>query len=153
MKQYVYLAVLAAAFSGFSAPTMAEEPAASAQPAAQKHKVAYHINYNDPKLVNAALGNVKNHINAVGVDNLDLVVVLHGDGLDFLKKAKDDIELQSKVVGLREQKVKFAVCNNTLKARNIKLEDLFEVAEADIVPAGVVELAKLQEQGYAYIKP
>jgi intracellular sulfur oxidation DsrE/DsrF family protein len=153
MKKYVYIAVLGAAFAAFSVPTLAEEAVATAQAAEEKQKVVYHINYDDPKLVNAALGNIKNHINGVGEENLDLVVVLHGNGVEFLKKAKDDMELQGKVVGLRAQKVRFAICKNTLTARNISLDDLFEVNEADIVPSGVVELAKLQYQGYAYIKP
>jgi uncharacterized protein len=119
----------------------------------QPQKVVYHINGNDPKLLNAALGNVKNHLNGVGEDNITLAVVLHGDGVELLKLAVDDINLQGKVAGLRGQKVKFLVCGNTLKSRQIKLEDLFEVAETDVVPSGVVELATLQQQGYAYIKP
>ncbi len=113
----------------------------------------YHINYKDPKLLNSALGNIKNHINGVGEDNITLVVVLHGDGVELLKLAMEDTNLQSKVLELRAQKVKFLICNNTLKSRTIKLEDLFEATEADVVPSGVVELARLQQQGYAYIKP
>ena len=31
--------------------------------------------------------------------------------------------------------------------------DLYYVEEADIVPSGVAQLAVLQSQGYAYIKP
>ncbi len=33
------------------------------------------------------------------------------------------------------------------------LANLFNVDEKDIVPSGVAELAKLQQQGYMYIKP
>ena len=32
-------------------------------------------------------------------------------------------------------------------------EDLYDFSEADIVPSGVAELAILQSQGFAYIKP
>jgi intracellular sulfur oxidation DsrE/DsrF family protein len=31
--------------------------------------------------------------------------------------------------------------------------DLYDVDKADIVPSGVAELAKLQAEGYTYIKP
>ena len=46
-----------------------------------KQKVVYHINYDDPKLQAGALRNIQNHINAVGKDNLEVRVVLHGNGL------------------------------------------------------------------------
>ncbi len=61
---------------------------------------------------------------------------------------------QSKVVNLKEQKVKFQVGNNTLRGKKIDYEsDLFDVLETDIVPSGVAELARLQQMGYTYIKP
>ncbi|KAA3631374.1 MAG: hypothetical protein DWQ08_04950, partial [Proteobacteria bacterium] len=50
----------------------------------QKQKVVYHINYDDPKAQAGALRNIQNHINAVGAENLDLKVVLHGNGLALL---------------------------------------------------------------------
>ena len=49
-----------------------------------KQKVVYHINYDDPKAQAGAMRNIQNHINAVGKDNLDLKVVLHGKGLTML---------------------------------------------------------------------
>lgn len=128
-------------------PTLAVEEAA-------KQKAVYHVNYDDPKQIDGALRNIQNHINAVGAENLDLRVVMHGKGLDLLILAKSDMNTQSKVIGLKDQHVKFEVCKNTLTSREINYEtDLFDVTEADIVPSGVAELAKLQGQGYAYIKP
>jgi hypothetical protein len=49
-----------------------------------KQKVVYHINYDDPKAQAGAMRNIQNHINAVGAENLDLKVVLHGKGLSLL---------------------------------------------------------------------
>lgn len=49
-----------------------------------KQKVVYHVNYDNPKAQAGALRNIQNHINAVGVENLDLKVVLHGKGLSLL---------------------------------------------------------------------
>ncbi len=49
-----------------------------------KQKVVYHINYDNPKQQAGALRNIQNHINAVGAENLDLKVVLHGNGLALL---------------------------------------------------------------------
>ena len=57
-----------------------------------KQKVVYHINYNDGAAgtpYKGALKNIQNHINAVGAKNLDIKVVLHGNGVGLLKAAKD----------------------------------------------------------------
>ena len=46
------------------------------------------------------------------------------------------------------------VCANTLRGKKVDYEnDLYDVSKADIVPSGVAELAKLQAEGYTYIKP
>ena len=119
-----------------------------------KQKVVYHINYDDPKQLSGALRNIQNHINAVGADNLELAIVMHGNGVSLLKLAKEDANMESKVVSLKSQNVKFLVCNNTLVGRKIDYKsDLFDVYEEDIVPSGVAELARLQGMGYTYIKP
>ncbi len=122
-----------------------------------QQKVVYHINYNggeDDKAYRAAMRNIQNHINAVGAENMDIKVVLHGNGVSLLKSAMTDEKVQADVLNLRGQNVDFHVCNNTLTGRNISYEnDLFEVFEDDIVPSGVAELSHLQQQGYTYIKP
>ena len=117
-------------------------------------EVVYHVNDNNEKQLAAALGNIQNHINAVGKDNIDIKVVMHGNGLDLLKIANTNPDMQSKVANLKTQNVGFQVCANTLKGKKINYKnDLFDVSEKDIVPSGVAELAKLQQQGYVYIKP
>jgi intracellular sulfur oxidation DsrE/DsrF family protein len=130
-----------------------------------KQKVVYHINYDNPKAQAGALRNIQNHINAVGAENLDLKVVMHGKGLTLLLEpdavantkfpmgnATDAI--QAKISGLKDQGVGFQVCANTLKGKTVDYEnDLYDVSKADIVPSGVAELAHLQAQGYTYIKP
>lgn len=132
--------------------------------AKEKQKVVYHVNYYGAEQEAAALRNIQNHINAVGAENLDLKVVLHGDGLALLlepdaltktkmKEANATNELQAKVAGLKNQGIQFQVCANTLKGRKIDVDDLYDVSDADIVPSGVAQLAILQSQGYAYIKP
>ncbi|MBI6630089.1 DsrE family protein [Pontibaca sp. S1109L] len=120
-------------------------------------KVVYHINDkggDQSTGYKSAMRNIQNHINAVGADNLDLKVVLHGNGVNLLMNANEDDTLQTIVGSLKSQGVAFEVCNNTLEGRDISFdEDLYDVWESDIVPSGVAELAHLQAQGYTYIKP
>ena len=131
-----------------------------------KQKVVYHINYDDPKQQTAALRNIQNHINAVGGENLELKVVLHGNGLSLLiypdslaklpkfKHANASEEMTARIDALKGQGVAFQVCNNTVKGRKVDMQsDLYDVEAADVVASGVAELAHLQAQGYTYIKP
>lgn len=123
----------------------------------EKQKVVYHINYtggDEGKLYMAATGNIQNHIKAVGADKLDLKVVMHGAGLDILKDAQTNDKIRDRIKGLKAMQVGFEVCNNTLVGRKLDYQkDLYDVSKDDIVPSGVAELARLQNMGYAYIKP
>jgi intracellular sulfur oxidation DsrE/DsrF family protein len=122
-----------------------------------QQKVVYHINYDGgdgDKKYRGAMRNIQNHINAVGAENMDIKVVLHGNGLGLLVNAKSNDRLEGAVASLKSQNVSFHVCANTLKGRKISYEnDLFDVYDEDIVPSGVAELSRLQQMGYTYIKP
>jgi len=131
-----------------------------------KQKVVYHINYDNPKQQTGALRNIQNHINAVGSGNMDIKVVLHGNGLALLldpdslprlnkfKTANATDVMTAKIDGLKNQGVSFNVCANTVKGRKVDVDnDLYDVNPSDIVPSGVAELTHLQAQGYTYIKP
>jgi len=129
----------------------------TAQAEYSKQKVVYHINYGGgegEKAYRGALQNIQNHINAVGADNMEIRVVLHGNGLGLLQAAKGDDRLQTTIGSLKTQQVAFNICANTLSGRNIDYSnDLYDVWEEDIVPSGVAELSKLQQEGFTYIKP
>ncbi len=160
MKKYVYpfVALLFAFFMPASQAAVEE--------GYSKQKVVYHVNYDDPKLQAAALRNIQNHINAVGAENLEVRVVMHGNGLALLivpealerlpkfKHANADDQMAARIDGLKQQNVSFKVCANTVRGRKVSMDnDLYDVDEADIVPSGVAELAKLQHEGFVYIKP
>lgn len=111
-------------------------------------------------------GTTLNPISAKPKDNLNLKVVLHGNGLALLvlpdalpdlpkfKHGNANDVMAATIDTLKDQGVAFAVCANTVKGRGVNTEDhLYNVEESDIVPSGVAELAHLQLQGYAYIKP
>jgi intracellular sulfur oxidation DsrE/DsrF family protein len=145
---------------------MAWTGAATAAPETTKQKVVYHVNGDNPKQQAGALRNIQNHINAVGAENLDLRVVMHGNGVSMVllpealgnvkgfKAANATPQMQANIDGLKQQGVAFKVCANTLNGRKVSREDqLYMVEEADIVPSGVAELAILQGQGFSYIKP
>lgn len=117
-------------------------------------KVVYHVNYDDPARHKAALGNIQNHINAVGADKMDIKVIMHGPGLGLLRNALEDADIQAGVDSLRLQGVDFGICSVTVSRGNINvLTDLYDSTEKNLVPSGVAEIAHLQSQGYVYLRP
>jgi intracellular sulfur oxidation DsrE/DsrF family protein len=116
-------------------------------------KVAYHINSNNLKVIGAALRNIQNHINAVGEDKLDIIVVVHSGGHVMFRKGKTTPQILAKIKSLKKQGIKFALCANTLRAKKLTLKDMVGITKEEIVPSGVAELGELQMKGYAYIKP
>lgn len=144
-----------AAAQGAPAATEAPGPSAAA-PAYGPQKVVYHLNQTGGPTgdgYRAALSNIENHLAAVGDDDIDLVVVMHGGGIELLQHAAGNLQLQGRIADLKSRGVRFLVCNNTLVARDIDPDALFDVYDDDIVPSGVAELGKLQAQGFAYIRP
>lgn len=121
--------------------------------ATDEEKVLYHI--NDSTVARAALGNIRNHLNATTEGKAKIVVVTHGNGVDFLLDGaadKNGSPYNIAVEELMAQGVDFRVCNNTLKARSIDPKRVQQGAR--IVPSGVAEIGRLQaKEGFAYIKP
>jgi hypothetical protein len=100
------------------------------------------------------LGNVANHVKAFGPNPFQLRVVLNGDGVALLHRAKSEASLQQRVDALRAKGVVFEVCYNTLRERRIDPDaDLYGVKREDIVSSGVAEVAALQAKGFIYMKP
>jgi intracellular sulfur oxidation DsrE/DsrF family protein len=120
--------------------------------ATDEEKVLYHI--NDSTVARAALGNIRNHLNATE-GKVKIVVVTHGPGVDFLLDGAADKNGNPYNIAVEElmaQGVDFRVCNNTLKARSIDPKRVLQGAR--IVPSGVAEIGRLQaKEGFVYIKP
>lgn len=125
---------------------------ASSLALAQAVKVVYHVN-TGIETTAAILNNVRNHLNADAT--AQITVVTHGPGIDFLLEGAKDSKGRefSGVVGdLASKGVQFRVCNNTLEVRKIDASKV--LMEAQIVPSGVAEVARLQaKEGYVYLKP
>ena len=114
-------------------------------------QVVYHVDDTATQALKG-LRNVKNHIDTD--PGARITVVTHALGVDFLMDGAKDANgsaFAGPVAALKNRGVKFEVCEITLKNRNLKKEQFIE--EADFTPSGVVRIAKLQKQGFAYIKP
>lgn len=90
-----------------------------------------------------AIGNLRNHLN--GAPGTKIVVVALGHGIDFLVEGAKDAQgrpLDAPVAALASMGVEFRVCHNSLMAFKVPEDKL--LLEAKVVPAGVVEITRLQ---------
>ncbi|MFC3478608.1 DsrE family protein [Halobacterium litoreum] len=94
------------------------------------------------------LANVENLLGDDTVAVEDVAVVANADGVRTLTARS---EHAIRVRTLREDDgVRFAACRNSLRSRDIEASALADGVET--VPAGVGELARLQDDGYGYVK-
>ena len=98
------------------------------------------------------LRNLAAHIAATD-GKVEIRVVSFSAGVKLFQLAKTDAELAASIDSLRSKGVRFLVCRNTLKGMNLRLDDLYGVQSADIVPSGVAEIARLQGMGFVYVHP
>ena len=89
----------------------------------------------------------------MGDGKLALVAVLNAGGVGLLRQVAQDVAMQQRIAGLKRRGVRFLVCRNSLRAMELTAADLFDVPDADLVPAGVVELVQWQQSGFAYLRP
>lgn len=122
----------------------------------QTHRVAIHVDQNDPKVVNMALNNVQNlekYYKSQG-DDLVVEVVAYGPGLQMFIPGKSPVADRISAMSLELDDLTFSACGNTHRKMSEKLgKDVPLLEEARIVPSGVVRLVELQQQGYSYIRP
>jgi intracellular sulfur oxidation DsrE/DsrF family protein len=99
------------------------------------------------------LRNVGAHVSATE-GKVEIRVVSFSAGVKVFQTAKTDPDLAKAIDAARATgKVKFLICRNTLRAMNLTPADLHGVSEADVIPSGVAEIARLQGQGFVYIHP
>jgi intracellular sulfur oxidation DsrE/DsrF family protein len=122
------------------------------------HKIAIQVAENNPALMNLALnnaGNIISHYKKAG-EKVIVEIVTFGPGLHMLREDTAHASVKQRVqqTALETPEIAFYACANT-QANMSKQEgkEVKVITEAKITPSGVVRLAELQGQGYAYIRP
>lgn len=150
MRRSFFRVTAALAALGLAGKAAAQD--APRQGAGKGYKVVYQLSEGIDQATRA-IGNLRNHLN--GAPNTRIVVVAFGHGVEFLVEGAKDAQgrtFDAPVAALAGLGVEFRVCHNTLMAYKIPESKL--LMEAKVVPAGVVEVTRLQqEEGFAYLKP
>lgn len=111
-------------------------------------KIILHLNEIDKW--NMAFGNAANILKAEPQTQLEILI--HNDPLKKLTIAESKtLGIYDELQALSKKGVIIAACNNTMNKLGFTATDMCPFVT--IVPAGVIELAKKQEEGFAYIKP
>lgn len=120
----------------------------------KNHIIAFHVDQNDPKIMNMTLNNVQNvrkHYESQG-DTVTIELVAYWPGLKMLT-ADSPIKDRISVMSLESDTIQFSACGNTHRKMNKKAgKDIQLLSEAVMTPSGVVRLVELQESGCAYIR-
>ena len=131
--------------TAFAAVLVAE---AHAQPANARLRIVFQVSDGELAKWNLALNNVRNVQTELPDDAPEIEVVAYGPGIGMLKS---DSPIAARVAETLKNGVKVVACENTMK--NMKLVYADMLPNIGYVPAGVVEIARKQQQGFAYIKP
>lgn len=157
---------------GLVLPAQAQEsPAPGAEMGSETEaenviQVVYHADFADPRRFSAMLTNINNMVMTYQQDmaEYDVRVVFVSHGIRFLTQDPlkgtpfaEDTELKkrradliARLQSLQTQGVTLELCNITREAARLDESKLIEGVE--LVPSGVVRIADLQSQGYAYLK-
>ena len=142
-RRGAFARVFAALAAGFAA-----RPALAAT-AGGVPKVAYHL--SDVDKVNFVIGNIENHIEGEN-GKVEIVLVVHGPALALFHTAKTNPDITRRLSGIARSGVSLAACGNTMDAQKVGLADLLP-GFVRVDEGGVTRLARLQAEGYAYLRP
>ena len=118
---------------------------------AEKQKVVIQVSTDDARTQKIALNNAVNVQKALGMDNVDVEIVAYGPGLGMLTNKSKSAQ---RISSLAMQDITFSACANTMAKMEKKSGKKPVLIEGvTVVPAGVLRIMELQQQGYAYIRP
>ena len=119
------------------------------------HRVAIHVDQNNPKVMNMALNNAKNLMKFYkkAGDKVQVEIVAYGPGLHMMRADTSPVAQRIAVMAMNPN-IQFSACGNTHRAMSKKAgKSVTLLSEAKMVPSGVVRLIQLQEKGWAYVRP
>lgn len=105
------------------------------------HRVLFALTSPDEADWQITLNNIRNLISGMAPETVEIGLVAYGPGIALLKKDGVDAAEIQKLESPR---------GNAMRKQHLEASDL--VARREVVPAGIVEVVKKQEQGWSYIK-
>jgi len=122
------------------------------------HRVTIQVDQNDPAVMNLALNNVTNIMDAYKAkgEDVQIELVAYGPGLNMLRDDTSPVKDRLKQISALSfpSRIKFSACNITKEGMEKREgHPITIVPEASLVPSGAIRLLELQENGWSYLKP
>ena len=145
-KHFAALGLMTAFLLAPAATHAADTAAVVDKAAATRNRVVFQVNEDDSRKWNTVLANINNVQEELG--RVEVTVVVIGLGLGMLKA---DALTANKVQDAMSAGVRFVACGNSMQAQHLTKDDMIDgIAYAK---AGYVEIMRLQQQGWTYIRP
>ena len=128
----------------------------SAEPSAKAHHIAIQVDTNDAATMNLALNNAQNVVDyyTARKEEAAVEIVAYGPGLHMLRADTSPVTARLQSMAKSLPQLRFSACENTKRGmEKTEGKPVTLLPEAVVVPAGVVRLMELQEQGWSYIRP
>lgn len=132
----------------FGAASIAEPPASGKTSAPRIHRVVVQLTSDGEENWNAALNQIENLKKGLAPDSVEIELVTHGNAAGFVLAKNTAVSTRIQKIEAAGANVTF--CANTQKKNNIKAEEL--TPGVTIVPSGIVQVIRRQEEGWSYIK-
>jgi uncharacterized protein len=125
---------------------------------AKTHRVTIQVDQNDPAVMNLALNNVTNIMEAYKAkgEDVQIELVAYGPGLNMLRDDTSPVKDRLKQISALSfpSRIKFSACNITKEGMEKREgHPIAIVPEGSLVPSGAIRLLELQESGWSYLKP
>ncbi|MFC3676376.1 DsrE family protein [Ferrovibrio xuzhouensis] len=121
-----------------------------------EHHMVIQVDDNDPAKMNLALNNLANlyeYYQQKG-ETVQVELVAYGPGLNIFRTDTSPVKARLETLKMTYDNVAFSACGNTKRGmEKAEKKEIALVPEAHVVPAGVVRILELQEQGWSYVKP
>ncbi len=115
-----------------------------------KYQVLLQVSENSIDKMRTTLNNARNLQHEFGPDNVEVEIVVYGDGINTLKYYAP-IPIADKVEELTTEGVRIVACEIAMRTHKLRPSDMLQ--QVRYVPSGVSELVEKQYQGWAYVRP
>lgn len=143
LRKFLLIPSLFSLFLSLAGNTYAAEV-----PTKASYRVVFSVTEDDQHIWNEVFGNFRNIQRELGPENVRIELVVYDQAMGMLK---DDSLVAEKVSDALADGVRIVACINSMTAQELKKDDMLN--GIGYVQAGIVELIKLQSDGWAYIRP
>ena len=115
-----------------------------------KYRVLLQVNEDSIDKMNTALNTARNIQHTFGPENIEVEIVLFGDGIKTVKYYAP-IPIADKVKDVTTEGVRIVACEIALRTHKLRPSDMLQ--EIRYVPSGVAEIVEKQTAGWSYVRP